>query len=84
MSDQSDSTTTQHASLFEADKSGGSFGFVPRPAKLATAASPGSHEKLEILRARVERGESLWHPSDRTDFAGINGIVRTPFKRYEE
>ena len=33
---------------------------MPKP----TAAPPGSREKLEVIRLRVERGEELWHPKD--------------------
>lgn len=35
----------------------------------ATAALPGTEEKLSVLAARVERGLPLWHPSDRRCFA---------------
>ncbi len=31
---------------------------------LPTEAAPGTAEKLEILRQRVERGEALHHPLD--------------------
>ena len=31
----------------------------------ATEALPGTKEKLEILAERLEKGEPLWHPSDR-------------------
>lgn len=30
-----------------------------------TEAFPGTPEKIAILRQRLERGESLWHPEDR-------------------
>jgi hypothetical protein len=33
------------------------------PAK-PTHHAPGSLEKLEVMRKRVTRGESLWHPDD--------------------
>jgi hypothetical protein len=36
---------------------------MPLPAA-PTAAVAGSLEKIEILRQRAERGESLWHPED--------------------
>jgi hypothetical protein len=75
---------SQPISIIDFDRLGQTNKFKPKPAELATAANPGSAEKIEILRARVERGENLWHESDRTDFSGVNGIVRTPFRRYEE
>ena len=38
--------------------------FEPVPALERTSARPGSPEKIEVMRARVERGESLWHRDD--------------------
>jgi hypothetical protein len=34
----------------------------------ATAAMPGTEEKLGVLAARIEQGLPLWHPSDRRTF----------------
>ena len=34
----------------------------------ATAALPGSCEKLEVLAQRVAKGLPLWHPADRRVF----------------
>ena len=75
---------SQPVSIFDFDRLCRTDKFVPRPARIGTGAIPGSLEKLEILRARVANGEELWHPSDRVDFNGINGLVRTPFHRYED
>lgn len=36
---------------------------LPPPAE-ATDAAPGTPEKVEVLRRRVERGEGLWHEGD--------------------
>lgn len=41
-----------------------------------TEAPAGSREKLDILAARVMRGEPLWHPEDRADYSGLTGAVR--------
>lgn len=41
-----------------------------------TDAPAGSAEKIEILRARVERGLPLWHSMDRVDYSGLTGAVR--------
>jgi len=38
--------------------------FEPKPAREPTCAKPGSAAKIEVLRSRVERGESLWHELD--------------------
>lgn len=42
----------------------------------ATDAPAGSKEKLEVLAARVQAGNSLWHPEDRPDYSGLTGAVR--------
>ena len=39
----------------------------------ATDAPPGSREKVDILRQRMESGFPLWHSLDRVDFAGLTG-----------
>ena len=41
--------------------------YHPKP-KRPTGAMPGSLEKVEVLRERVERGEYLWHADDRKDY----------------
>lgn len=38
--------------------------FAPRPPAEPTQYEPGSRGKIAVMRARVERGESLWHPQD--------------------
>lgn len=45
-------------------------GFLP------TDAPPGTAEKIDVLRQRVELGQPLWHDEDRTDYVGLVGIVR--------
>lgn len=39
----------------------------PKP----TEAPPGTQEKIDILRKRMENGEPLWHENDRTDYSGL-------------
>jgi hypothetical protein len=41
-----------------------------------TEAPAGSKEKLDVLAARVLRGEPLWHPEDRPDYSGLTAAVR--------
>jgi hypothetical protein len=36
---------------------------------MPTAEKPGSLEKINVLRRRLEAGEDLKHPFDRTDFS---------------
>ena len=43
---------------------------------LATDAPAGSQAKIEVLAARVLRGEPLWHDQDRGDYSGLTGAVR--------
>ena len=38
--------------------------YEPRPACLPTEHLCGSREKVEIMRIRFEKGESLYHPDD--------------------
>jgi hypothetical protein len=42
----------------------------------ATDAPAGSRAKIDVLAARVMRGEPLWHSSDRSDYSGLTGAVR--------
>ena len=41
-----------------------------------TDAPAGSPEKIEVLRSRVERGQPLWHNTDRVDYSGLTGAIR--------
>lgn len=45
---------------------------TPQPTK----AKPGTLEKVEVFRRRVESGECLFHDDDATDFSGMIGGVR--------
>lgn len=38
---------------------------------LPTEAPPGTLEKVEVLRKRVEAGQPLWHQHDRIDYSGL-------------
>lgn len=38
--------------------------WVALPTKVATAAKPGTAEKIEVMVARLEAGEELHHPND--------------------
>ena len=40
----------------------------------ATAALPGSNEKLEVLSQRVRDGKPLWHPNDRRTYDDSEAI----------
>jgi hypothetical protein len=42
----------------------------------ATDAPAGSRAKIDILAARILKGQPLWHPSDRSDYSGLTGAVR--------
>lgn len=45
---------------------------MPEP----TRDQPGTHGKIEELKRRYERGESLWNSDDRTDYDGMVGGVK--------
>jgi hypothetical protein len=58
---------TAPSSIFDADRIFGrraDFDFNPRPADEATSLRPGSKEKVNLLRHRLETGQELWHPDD--------------------
>jgi len=56
-------------------------GKAPLPAH-ATAAMPGSKAKVAILRKRAQRRESLFHPHDAGDAAGLPlSLLRTKRER---
>lgn len=48
------------------ERSAGACGsnVTPAPPPAATAARPGSEEKVLVLQERVSRGWQLWHPQD--------------------
>jgi len=50
----------------------GDWSFEPQNAQLAkqnaTAALPGSTEKLDVLAERLRQGLPLWHPADRLSY----------------
>ncbi len=62
--------------------------FIPRPAAERTASRPGSAEKIEVMRLRVELGQCLYHRDDDervipvrdTSTGYVSGIreVKTP------
>ncbi|MCR9292068.1 MAG: hypothetical protein NXI32_05070 [bacterium] len=40
---------------------------------VSTNARPGTKEKVEVLRARLENGELLWHEGDASDICAEPG-----------
>jgi hypothetical protein len=58
-------------SILEAIKQG-DWNFEPngqQPVHIkATAALPGTTEKLDVLAERLRQGLPLWHPSDRLSY----------------
>lgn len=49
--------------------SGDDENFDPPHACAPTLAPPGSQDKVEIMRMRVELGQPLWHPDDEGQLA---------------
>ena len=58
-------------SVLEAIKQG-DWDFEPSSQQVvnlkATAAMPGTNEKLDVLAERLRQGLPLWHPSDRLSY----------------
>ena len=55
--------------------------FADVSAAWPTDALCGSAEKIEVLRARVELGQSLWHPSDNREQVVHQRITTQPSLR---
>ena len=66
-------------SVLEAIKQG-DWNFEPSGQQVvnlkATAAMPGSTEKLDVLADRLRQGLPLWHPSDRRNYEDIEQIEK--------
>ena len=66
-------------SVLEAIKQG-DWNFEPSGQQIvnlkATAAMPGSTEKLDVLAERLAQGLPLWHPSDRRNYEDIEKVDR--------
>lgn len=57
--------TFRHKNVFEEIVNKGyDDDWVSLPAKVATAAKPGTAEKIEVMVARLDAGEDLHHPND--------------------
>lgn len=57
-------------SVLEAIKQG-DWDFEPNSQQVnlkATAAMPGTNEKLNVLAERLRQGLPLWHPADRRSY----------------
>jgi hypothetical protein len=52
------------------------YGQLPTPYH-PTGAMPGSSDRIEVMRGRLERGEGLWHPRDpgRLNLERFAGVV---------
>lgn len=71
--------STKVSNVFEAiTKYGHDEDFVPVEDDSfdKTDAPAGSTDKIELLRARVQSGQPLWHNEDRRDYTGLTGAVR--------
>lgn len=57
----------QHPTVFDVvERTGDTLQhWEPSLPAIPTQAEPGSPEKIAILRARLERGQALWHEKDR-------------------
>lgn len=41
-----------------------------------THEPPGTANKIDVLRQRVENGQPLWHDDDKSDYVGVTGLSR--------
>ena len=58
-------------------------GFQPRKLPTPTAAAPGSIEKMDILRQRLENGEEMFHPLDRCNYDNLIAAIQPYAARYQ-
>jgi hypothetical protein len=58
------------------------FDIDPEPCKDATVFCPGSPEKIEVLRLRASRNETLFHPRDAGFESSINRVQPRIDKQY--
>ena len=76
MSDASSGVADVSKSVLEAIREGDWF-YEPvdvAPSRYdATAAVPGSREKIDVLAARAQEGLPLWHVHDRPDYDEPDG-----------
>lgn len=49
----------------------GEFNFEPVRDTTPTEACPGSIDKVEVLKKRIQNGEPLWHEQDKYDYEGV-------------
>jgi DNA-binding HxlR family transcriptional regulator len=63
----------QHNIFVELIERGHDEDFIDREPAESTSAAPGSPEKVEVMRRRVERGEALCHPCDNRQILVPNG-----------
>jgi len=55
---------TDHFRKYQVDSDWEAKGLPDQP----TQTVPGSQQKIEVLRARLDDGVELWHPGDRVHF----------------
>lgn len=67
------------------DAHGRDFFFEPEPSPnfAPTNAEPGSQEKIEVMRLRVELGLPIHHQHDRKDYEGVKKTTARSSKKTE-
>ena len=58
-------------------------GFHPRKLPAPTETAPGSIEKMDILRQRLENGEEMFHPLDRCNYDNLIAAIKPYAARYQ-
>ena len=65
-----------HANVFAATLA--NFDWVTEIEPDPTDELPGTPAKVNVMRARLERGEDLHHPDDKNSYAGCSGdLIRS-------
>lgn len=82
----------RHKNIFaEIENKGHDEDWVPKPASVATAARPGTIEKIEVFAQRLADGECLFHENDEVrpgtleqSIEMASTIIRMRIERVEE
>ncbi len=58
-------------------------GFKPTKLPTPTAAAPGSIEKMDVLKQRLENGEEMFHHLDRCNYDNLIAAIKPYASRYQ-
>jgi len=66
--------------IAEATAAGYGTSFFADPPKEPTDLQPGSRDKIELMRQRMESGEEIFHEEDRNNRAKASDLMWSSYK----